>query len=39
VQAAGQAINDRAMSGLSVKEREQYLDLLRRVIAALGGNA
>jgi DNA-binding MarR family transcriptional regulator len=35
VQAAGHAINDRAMSGLSAKEREQYLDLLRRVIAAL----
>ena len=35
VQAAGHAVNEQAMAPLSPKEREQYLGLLRRVIAAL----
>jgi DNA-binding MarR family transcriptional regulator len=35
VQAAGQAVNDTALAPLSVAERQQYLSLLRRVIAAL----
>ena len=39
VRAAGQAVNDVAMRPLSAKEREQYLSLLRRVIAALQSDA
>lgn len=35
VQAAGHSVNDQAMAPLTAKEREQYLNLLRRVIAAL----
>lgn len=35
VRTAGQAVNDVAMQGLSAAEREQYLKLLRTVIASL----
>jgi DNA-binding MarR family transcriptional regulator len=39
VQAAGHAVNDAAMAPLSAAERQQYLLLLRRVIAALDAEA
>lgn len=35
VQAAGQAVNEQAMTSLTAREREQYLTLLGKVIAAL----
>lgn len=37
VRAAGHAVNDRAMRGLSEAERRAYLDLLGRVVRNLSG--